>query len=186
MSIVLETKRLILTTANRKMTDDILSFHTRNKDHLLAWESRTTEEYYTRSYQRLIIRSERHRMRTMQGIDFWLIEKHSNVLMGKVSVFGIMMGHFRGCTIGYKLDKDYVGFGYMQEALNEVIRFLFNELKLHRIEINILPRNQRSVNVVNNLGFSLECESKDFMEVNGVWENHLRFVRINPDIKPLE
>ena len=53
MSIVLETKRLILTTANRKMTDDILSFHTRNKDHLLAWESRTTEEYYTPNHNKI-------------------------------------------------------------------------------------------------------------------------------------
>ncbi|MFA0814379.1 MAG: GNAT family N-acetyltransferase [Anaerofustis sp.] len=184
MSIELQTERLLLKTADRTMLEPILAFHIKNKDHLTAWESKTGPEYYTKAYQKLVIRSERHHLRTLQGIDFWLIEKHSNVLMGKVSVFGIIMGNYRGCTIGYKLDRDYVGCGYMQEALKEVIRFLFEELRLHRIEINILPRNQRSLNVVKHLGFDLECESREFMEVNGVWENHLRFIKLNPNVQP--
>ena len=55
------------------------------------------------------------------------------------------------------------------------------ELKLHRIEANIMPRNARSIRVVEKLGFINEGRSRKYLKIAGVWEDHLHFVLVNPD-----
>lgn len=179
LTLTLETQRLILKTSNRRMLKDIMDFHIRNKEFFRQWEAEKSADFYTKRYQLGIIRAEKEQIRAYSGIDFWLYDKENNFLMGKVSIFGIMGGNYSNCMAGYKLDEAYVGKGYMQEALDEVVRFMFEDVNIHRMEINIMPRNVRSIHVAEKLGFAAECESREFVEVNGVWENHLRFVKIN-------
>jgi [ribosomal protein S5]-alanine N-acetyltransferase len=56
-----------------------------------------------------------------------------------------------------------------------VLRFAFEELRLHRVEICIVPRNANSRRVVEKLGLRCEGLAERFLEINGVWEDHLRF-----------
>lgn len=179
MSYVLETERLLLKTSNKRMLKDIMDFHYKNRDYLKPWEAKKSDDYYTKDYHLRILAAEKAQIRSYSGIDFWIYHKNDSHLIGKIAVFGIMGGNFSCCMAGYKLDENYVGNGYMNEALNRVMRFVFDELHLHRMEINIMPRNKRSIHVAEKLGFKLECESKEFAEVNGVWENHLRFSKLN-------
>lgn len=183
MMITLETERMYLKTSGKRMLKDIMDFHYRNKNFFLPWEAEKNDYYYTKDHHLKMIQAEKEQIRSSSGIDFWLYDKEKKLLMGKVSVFGIMGGNYSNCMAGYKLDQAYEGGGYMHEALEEVIRFIFEEVNIHRMEINIMPRNKRSIHVAEKLGFELECESRAFVEVNGVWENHLRFVKINQNWK---
>jgi ribosomal-protein-alanine N-acetyltransferase len=162
-----------------RMIDDVLAFHKKNKEFLRPWEAEKTDLFYTRSYHRFLCRFEREQLRDLKGIDFWIYETETNELIGKVSVFHITKGNYSNCMLGYKLGEEFQDHGYMHEALGEVIRFLFSELNLHRAEIDVLPRNTRSIHVAENLGFELEGTGKQLIEVNGVWEDHLRFAKIN-------
>ena len=177
--IILESPRLYLSTADRRMAADILKFHQRNEAHLRPWEAEKGEDFYTLSYHRFLVKYEQRQLKNLAGVDFWLMEKQKGQIMGKVSVFGIIGGNFSSCMAGYKLDQDYVGQGYMTEALGRVEQFLFEDMNLHRIEVNILPRNARSIAVVKRLGYTLECESKQSIQVDGRWEDHLRYVKLN-------
>lgn len=56
---------------------------------------------------------------------------------------------------------------------------VFEELKLHRIEAPIMPRNETSINVVSKLGFTNEGIAKKLIKVNGIWEDHIRWALIN-------
>ena len=179
MRIILESQRLILTVPAPHMAKDILKFYVRNEEHLRQWEDRKSPGFYTVRGQKILIKYEQRKQADSSGIDFWIKKKNSPQLIGKVSVFGMIGGNFSCCIIGYKLDKDHVGFGYMTEALYRVTEFLFDEVNIRRIEINILPENQRSINVVRRLGFELEGEIKEYIHINGEWRDHLRFIRIN-------
>ena len=70
------------------------------------------------------------------------------------------------------MDKAETNRGYMTEALRCVIDFAFNRLRLHRIEANIMPRNHASRRVVEKLGFHYEGLARQYLQINGRWEDH--------------
>lgn len=183
MSYELKTERLILTTSDKRMLPDILAFHIRNREHFLPWEDTKPVDYFTRKYHSFMIKSEKQALKRGDEVDFWIYRKLDGKLIGKVVLFGVTLGNVSNGVLGYKLDKDEQNSGYMHEALECVVNFAFDRLNLHRLEINIIPRNTRSVRVAQRLGFELEATSKEFMHINGKWEDHLRFVKINDNYK---
>ena len=65
--------------------------------------------------------------------------------------------------------------GYVPEALVVLARFAFEELHLHRVQIAIIPRNAASRRVVEKLGIREEGVALRYLEINGVWEDHVRY-----------
>ena len=59
----------------------------------------------------------------------------------------------RGREIGYVLSKDCWGRGLMTEAVKEVIRWLFEDVKLDFIIVGHFTRNDRSRRVIEKCGF---------------------------------
>jgi ribosomal-protein-alanine N-acetyltransferase len=55
----------------------------------------------------------------------------------------------------------------------------FDELGLHRVEANVIPRNVRSLAVVERAGFVREGFSARYLRIGGRWEDHIRLARIN-------
>jgi ribosomal-protein-alanine N-acetyltransferase len=96
-----------------------------------------------------------------------------------ISLSGISWGAFRSAHLGYKLDRRRVGQGLMREALEKVITYVFQERGLHRIEANIMPRNSRSLALVEALGFVSEGLARRYLNINGVWEDHVHMVILN-------
>ena len=90
--------------------------------------------------------------------------------------------HSISCHLGYKLDKDEVNKGYVTEAIQKGIDIMFNELKLHRIEANIMPKNKCSLRVVEKLGFYNEGLAYKYLKINGKWEDHIHMVLLNDKV----
>lgn len=59
----------------------------------------------------------------------------------------------------------------------------FTKLQLHRLEANIMPRNKRSLRVVEKLGFYNEGLAEKYLNINGQWEDHLHLVLRNPALE---
>ena len=55
------------------------------------------------------------------------------------------------------------------------MRFAFEDLRLHRLQIAIIPRNHPSRRVVEKVGIRLEGTAERYLEINGNWEDHLRY-----------
>jgi ribosomal-protein-alanine N-acetyltransferase len=68
----------------------------------------------------------------------------------------------------------------MTEALLAVVRLAFEDLGLHRVEANIMPRNTRSLAVATRCGFEREGLCPRLLNIAGVWEDHVRTARLNP------
>ena len=96
-------------------------------------------------------------------------------LVGEMNVAGVTRGPFQSCHVGYWIDQRHAGNGYIPEAVVAGLRFAFEELDMHRVEIAIVPRNERSRRVVEKLALRSEGVALRFLEINGCWEDHERF-----------
>lgn len=54
-------------------------------------------------------------------------------------------------------------------------KFVFEDLHLHRLQIAIIPRNAASRRVVEKLGLREEGIALRYLEINGTWEDHVRY-----------
>jgi ribosomal-protein-alanine N-acetyltransferase len=61
------------------------------------------------------------------------------------------------------------------EALVVLARYAFEDLRLHRIQIAIIPRNAASRRVVEKLEIRNEGVAERYLEINGAWEDHVRY-----------
>ena len=101
------------------------------------------------------------------------------MVIGDLTFNNIVRGAFQSCHLGYKIDGRQLNQGFMTEALRCAIAYVFSELKLHRIEANIMPRNARSRRVVEKLGFVQEGLARKYLKINGAWEDHFHYVLLN-------
>ncbi len=92
---------------------------------------------------------------------------------GEMNLSGIQRGPFQNGFIGYWIDEALAGNSYTPEALAVLLRFCFEDLGLHRIQIAIIPRNTASRRVVAKLDLREEGVAERFLEINGVWEDHV-------------
>lgn len=100
---------------------------------------------------------------------------------GEVNLNSIQRGPFQNAYVGYWIDERMAGNSYIPEALIVVLRFAFEELHLHRVQAAIVPRNDASRRVVAKLDLREEGTALKYLEINGVWEDHIRFAMTTED-----
>ena len=95
--------------------------------------------------------------------------------VGEVNLSSVQRGPFQSAYVGYWIDEAVAGQGYTPEAVVCVCRFAFEELGLHRLQISIIPRNRSSRRVVEKLAIRDEGVAERYLEINGAWEDHVRY-----------
>ena len=173
------TERLVLTLSHPRLADAVCRFNIKNRNAFANTEPNRPKEYYTHSGVRAILKDEDKASRRCEEFRFWIREKGSDEVIGTVCISNILFGSVKSCYLSYKIAADCQGKGYATEAVGEIINFAFKTLQLHRIESYVMPRNTKSLRVMEKLGFMPEGLSKRCLEVNGVWEDHLRFSLLN-------
>ena len=96
-------------------------------------------------------------------------------LAGEVNLNHVVRGAMQSGTIGYWVDQARAGRGLIAESVVVVCAFAFEQLELHRLEICIVPRNRNSRRVMEKLAIREEGIALRFLEINGVWEDHVRY-----------
>jgi ribosomal-protein-alanine N-acetyltransferase len=94
---------------------------------------------------------------------------------GEINLNNVIRGAMQSATIGYWIDRARAGNSYMSEAVVVLSEFAFDELSLHRLEVCIIPRNANSRRVMEKLQIREEGVAKRFLEINGAWEDHVRY-----------
>jgi ribosomal-protein-alanine N-acetyltransferase len=94
---------------------------------------------------------------------------------GEINLSSVQRGPFQSAYVGYWIDEAQAGHSYTPEGLVLVMRFAFEQLHLHRVQISIIPRNHRSRRVVEKLKLRDEGVALRYLEINGVWEDHVRY-----------
>src|SRR5439155_10095812 len=100
---------------------------------------------------------------------------------GEVSLGSVQRGPFQSAFIGYWIDEALAGRGYVPEGVVLLLRYAFETLHLHRLEAAIVPRNLASRRVVEKLGLREEGTAARFLQIRGVYEDHVRYAIITDE-----
>jgi len=186
MEIYLTSKNLILEIPKVKMANKVLDYYIRNRDAFKIWEPLRGQDFYTLEYHKIALKSGMQKANTGKEYAFLIFSKEDGrkkTVLGKLTFSSIVKGPFLSCFVGYSTDIAVQNKGYMTEALEAGINFIFNTVGLHRIEANIMPRNISSLRVVEKLGFQNEGLSPKYLKINGVWEDHVHMVLRNGEME---
>lgn len=184
MIFKIETNRLTLAILDESYASSVLDFYLQNRIYLKPWSSRKGENYYTLEVQAVRLFHQSQGFKTGKSLRFHLFKKNNpEKIIGNVGISNIIRGAFWSCHLGYQIDEKEQGQGLITEALKEVIRYVFEELYLHRIEANIIPRNTPSIRVIQKLGFEKEGFAKKYLKINDVWEDHFTYALLNKAVE---
>jgi len=106
---------------------------------------------------------------------FGIFLRKGGDFLGEVSLGSVQRGPFQSANVGYWIDAQQAGKGYMPESVAVILKYAFEQLGLHRVEAAIVPRNARSRRVTEKLGMRDEGTSLRFLQIRGVWEDHVRY-----------
>lgn len=185
---VLETERLTLALPSAADAGALVAYMERNHEHLAPWSppeppGLRTLEGSARRIQRMHAEYE-----AGSSARFWLRHRPQpeGPFIGAASLSQIYLGPFRACYLGYQLDHALVGQGLMHEALTRLIRFAFDELRLHRLMANYVPSNERSGRVLRRLGFVVEGYARDYLFIGGQFRDHVLTALTNHALADVE
>ena len=178
------TKRLILSVYKPSASSAVTDYLVRNRAFHKKYSQQHKDRYFTASEQKVFLKSDLHMFNRNEMVPFWITKPDEpDKIIGRISFYSIIGGSMNTCYVGYHLDEKCQGQGYMKEALEAGCRFMFKYYKLHRIEADILPSNQRSLAVVKNCGFEKMGYNIKFMEIDGKYQDHEMYVRLNPEVE---
>lgn len=149
----------------------------RNREWLVKWEPRrppgAADVVESRSAFAARCRARDRERQLGNGYGFGIFV--DNRLVGEINMNGVQRTPFQSAYVGYWIDEAVAGRGYVPEAVTVLFRFAFEDLGLHRIQIAIIPRNKPSRRVVEKLGLREEGVAIRYLEIDGVWEDHVRY-----------
>ncbi len=102
-------------------------------------------------------------------------------ILGRCALDPITRGPFQSATLGCSLAATAIGQGLMRETLLAVIGAAFDVLDLQRIEANVRPENERSLKMLDRLGFVREGFSERFLEIDGARCGHVRLALLRAE-----
>lgn len=169
-----------LLPADTALAEEAADFYRRNRAFLRPFEAVREEAFFTAEHQRKLLEQEMEARRQQTGFRFYIrLAQGSEKLIGVIGLNNVVWGAFYSAHLGYKMDHGYINGGYMTMAVALITRFAFETLGLHRIEANVMPRNGASLRVLEKNGYYNEGISKDYLKINGVWEDHIHMVKLN-------
>lgn len=175
----MENTEVILKLANLAFADKLLDYQVRNKDFLTPFTPKRNIDFYSIEKQKEILIQNIKNVENKNGYCFYIFSKKEELIIGNISISNIVRGIFQSCFLGYSLDEKFLNKGIMSYAIGEITEFAFNQLGLHRIEANVMPRNKPSIKVLIKNKFINEGTSKDYLKINNKWEDHMHFVLLN-------
>lgn len=174
--VELKGKNVLIRNFTPDDAEELLQYYIRNEEHLRLFEPLRDSSFYTYETQKeILLESYRHLM-TGVGSDLGIYI--DGKLIGKAKISSIVYGVFKSGILGYSIDKDYEGKGYMKEAIYLVLDYAKEYLELHRIEASVLTTNERSRGVLLACDFEEVGVNKKYLYINGKWRDHITFYKI--------
>jgi ribosomal-protein-alanine N-acetyltransferase len=149
-----------------------------SREFLTPWEPTWPADDLSRSAFRRRIRRYTEDLRTDQSYAFLIFRSADSRLVGGLTLANVRRGVAQAGSLGYWMGLPYVRQGYMTAAVRAVIPFAFSTLRLHRLEAACIPTNTASIRLLENTGFVREGYAREYLCINGIWQDHLLYGRL--------
>ncbi len=171
---VLRGRRLTLRALRVEDYPAWSEVRTRCREWLLKWEPRPARAPYPMEDRPTFAArcAMRDRERAL-GSGFAFGVFLGETFLGEANLSGIQRGAMQSGSVGYWIDETAAGNSYVPEACALIFQYAFEQLKLHRIQISIVPRNGASRAVARKLWLRGEGIAQRYLEIDGVWEDHV-------------
>ncbi|MFP5322515.1 MAG: GNAT family N-acetyltransferase [Acidimicrobiia bacterium] len=136
-------------------------------DHLAPW---TFPPADVGAFRQWLTRGDRH-----ENEQFLVCVRDDDAIAGFVNLNGIQRGAIQRATAGWSAFAPFVGRGHLSDGLSMVLEVAFTQLRLHRVEADIQPANERSRAVARRCGLRLEGYSPRLVLIDGEWRDHERW-----------
>jgi ribosomal-protein-alanine N-acetyltransferase len=161
-----ETRVILLPAARRDRADFIAAMRASPKLHQ-PWISPPVEDD---AFDAVLERARG------ESFEFMLVRRRSDgAIAGYFDISQIIRGPLQSAFLGYGGVAPLAGQGYMTEGMRLLLRHAFVELRLHRLEANVQPGNERSLALVRRAGFVREGFSERYLKIGGAWRDHERW-----------
>lgn len=174
---VIESARLALRLLEVDDCASAIAYHRNNKEHLMPFGPKWPTNFFDEEFWIKQVEINKKEYREDKSARFFLFEKNGSELakevIGTVSFGGILRGAAQFAYLGYGLAKEKEKRGYMTEILKEAVTFAFKDLRLHRVMANYIPTNEASGRILKRLGFTVEGYARDYLYLNGKWQDHI-------------
>ena len=149
-----------------------------SREFLTPWEPTWPADDLSRGAFRRRIRRYTEDLRTDQSYAFLISRSADGRLVGGLTLANVRRGVAQAGSLGYWMGLPYVRQGYMTAAVRAVIPFAFGTLRLHRLEAACIPSNTASIRLLENTGFVREGYAREYLCINGIWQDHLLYGRL--------
>jgi ribosomal-protein-alanine N-acetyltransferase len=153
----------------------------RSRDFLKPWEPIWPADDLNRGAFRRRLKRYAEDQRADLSYSFFIALKPEGVLVGGITLANIRRGVAQAGSIGYWMGAPYVRCGHMTGAVKTVLPFAFGTLRLHRVEAACIPTNVPSIRLLERCGFAREGYARQYLCINGIWQDHLLFARLKDD-----
>lgn len=151
---------------------------------LTPWEPVWPVHDLTRGAFRRRVRRYVRDAREDQAYPFLIFRSVDRMLLGGLTLSNVRRGVAQTASLGYWMGAPYAGRGYMSAAVGALLPFAHGSLGLRRIEAACLPSNVPSIRLLESAGFVREGYGREYLCINGVWQDHLLFARLSSDAIP--
>ena len=151
--------------------EDVLKYYLKNREYLNPFEPDRDDSFYTLAGQRRNLIEGYKQFLNGDSVNFGIYR--GNRFIGKIQISNIIVGVFKSAFVGYSIDEEEQGKGYMKEALKLVTKYAFDEMGLHRIEASTLIDNVKSQRVLKACGFKELGINENYLFINGKWRDHI-------------
>ncbi len=152
-----------------------------SRDFLTPWEPTWPVDDLTRSSFRRRIKRYCEDQRNDLAYAFFVFRKYDDVLLGGLTLANIRRGCAQAGSLGYWMGAPYARQGYMTAAVRAIVPFAFETLKLHRLEAACIAANVASVRLLEKTSFKREGFARQYLCIDGIWQDHLLFARLKDD-----
>jgi [ribosomal protein S5]-alanine N-acetyltransferase len=175
-----------VTLRTPQMTDyaEWVAVREKSRDFLIPWEPTWPADDLSRGAFRRRIRRYAEDLRSDQGYAFVILRGSDGALVGGLTLANIRRGVAQAASLGYWMGLPFIRHGYMTAAVGAVIPFAFTTLRLHRLEAACIPTNTASIRLLEKTGFVREGYAREYLCINGMWQDHLLYARLQEAAKP--
>ncbi len=145
---------------------------------LEPWEPTWGPDDLSRASFRLRVRRYEQDFARGLSVPLFIFLSDGDTLVGGLTLGYIRRGASQSTMVGYWMGEAHAGRGLMREALDMVVPYAFDVLRLHRIEAACIPDNTRSIHLLEKAGFEREGYLRDYLKINGVWRDHVLYARL--------
>jgi [ribosomal protein S5]-alanine N-acetyltransferase len=174
---------VVLRTPQMTDYNEWAALREKSRAFLTPWEPTWPEDDLSRSAFRRRIKRYVEDLRSDQGYAFLIVRNTDNALVGGLTIANIRRGVAQAGSLGYWMGEPFARQGYMTAAVRAVVPFAFATLRLHRLEAACIPTNAGSIRLLENTGFLREGYAREYLCIDGAWQDHLLYARLK-DARP--